>query len=414
MAKIEYNMLMLNKLRTLRTNENVLIAVDVLLCSKGSFMGVFLMAFMISISVSNSPVTFIVYNIVRYALMGFLAIALIPLIKKHTLTIWRMSMFFSVIEILCVIFLDSSAPYFPYVLAICSACESSLYWRTKTYFDIMEVPDERRLKFKGTIAIWTQVMKIIMPIILGVVIGSTGYTRAALIILGISLMQLLLSFCFYPANGSREEGGLHKPNEVYDMIRRHKGLREAMSLQFIRGIVTCGAACLVVAQINLYNNISSSVTLGIITSVSAVIAIISVLIYRRIKNRTMQQGFLAMFIPMLIALPVLLIFFPNNLVVSICFYVAMFSIADSLYDSAATGTRIQGLLSTHLKDKSYLTEIECYGEMMLTMGRVIGLTILLSIVMVGAKEQMMWLAFLETLALLPWLTMIIPKEHRYN
>ena len=100
MAKIEYNMLMLNKLRTLRTNENVLIAVDVLLCSKGSVMGVFLMAFMISISVSNSPVTFIVYNIVRYALMGFLAIALIPLIKKHTLTIWRMSMFFSVIEIL--------------------------------------------------------------------------------------------------------------------------------------------------------------------------------------------------------------------------------------------------------------------------------------------------------------------------
>ena len=92
----------------------------------------------------------------------------------------------------------------------------------------------------------------------------------------------------------------------------------------------------------------------------------------------------------------------------------MFSIADSLYDSAATGTRIQGLLSTHLKDKSYLTEIECYGEMMLTMGRIIGLTILLSIVMVGAKEQMMWLAFLETLALLPWLTMVIPKEHRYN
>ena len=407
-------MLMLNKMRALRTNENVLIAVDVLLCSKGSFMGVFLMAFMISISVSSSPVPFIVYNIVRYSLMGLLAIALIPLFKKHTLAVWRISMFFSVLEILAVIFLDSSAPYFPYVLAVCSAFESSFYWRTKTYFDIMEVPDERRLKFKGTIAIWTQVMKIIMPVVLGIVIGSTGYTRAALIVLGISLMQLLLSFCFYPANGGREAGGLHKPSEVYNIIRTHKTIRHVMSLQYIRGLVTCGAACLVVAQINLYASVSSSVTLGIITSVSAIAAIISVMIYRRIKNRTMQQGFLAMFIPMIIALPALLIIFPNDMLISICFFVIMYSIVDSLYDSAATGTRIQGILSTHLKDKSYLTEIECYGEMMLTLGRITGLIVLLCIVMVGAKEQMMWLALFETFALIPWLTMVIPKEHRYN
>lgn len=407
-------MLMLNKMRALRTNENVLIAVDVLLCSKGSFMGVFLMAFMISISVSSSPVTFIVYNIVRYSLMGLLAIALIPLFKKHTLAVWRISMFFSVLEILAVIFLDSSSPYFPYVLAVCSALESTFYWRTKTYFDIMEVPDERRLKFKGTIAIWTQVMKIIMPVVLGIVIGSTGYTRAALIVLGISLTQLLLSFCFYPANGSREAGGLHKPSEVYSIIRTHKTIRHVMSLQYIRGLVTCGAACLVVAQINLYSSVSSSVTLGIITSASAIAAIISVMIYRRIKNRTMQQGFLAMFIPMIIALPALLIVFPNDMLISICFFIIMYSIVDSLYDSAATGTRIQGILSTHLKDKSYLTEIECYGEMMLTLGRITGLIVLLCIVMVGAKEQMMWLAFFETFALIPWLTMVIPKEHRYN
>ena len=405
---------MLKKLRALRTNENVLIAVDVLLCSKGSFMGVFLMAFMISISVSNSPVNFIVYNIVRYCLMGFLAIALIPLYKKHTLAVWRISMFFSVLEILAVIFLDSSAPYFPYVLAVCSALESSLYWRTKTFFDVTEIPDERRLKFKGTIAIWTQILKIVMPAVLGVVIGSTGYTRAALIVLGISLMQLLLSFCFYPSNGGKEKGGLHKPSEIYSLMQKHKTLRQVAALQFIRGIVTCGAACLVVAQINLYASVSSSVTLGIITSVSAIVAIISVMIYRRIKNRILQQGFLAMFIPLIIALPILLIFFPNDILISIIYYVVMYSIVDSLYDSAATGTRIQGILSTHLKDKSYLTEIECYGEMMLTMGRVIGLMVLLLIVMVGAKEQMMWLALFETLALIPWLTMIIPKEHHYN
>ena len=94
----------------------------------------------------------------------------------------------------------------------------------------------------------------------------------------------------------------------------------------------------------------------------------------------------------------------------------MFSIVDSLYDGAATGTRIQGILSTHLtgEKKDYLTEVECYSEMMLTLGRVIGLSVLLCIVMVDAEEQMMWWALCGTFALIPWLTMVIPKEHRYN
>ena len=407
---------MLKKLQALRTNENVLIAVDVLLCSKGSFMNVFLMAFMISVSVSSSPVNFIVYNIVRYSLMGIFSIVLLPIFRRYPLITWRISMFFSVVEILCVIFLDSSWPLFPYVLALCSACESSLYWRPKTFFDITEIPDERRLKFKSTITIYTQIMKIIMPAVLGFVIGATGYTRAGLIILGISLMQLLLSFCFYPSNTSKEKGKLHKPDEVYDLITRHKSLREVMSLQFIRGIITCSSACLVIAQINMYNSFSSSVDLGIFTSVSAVVAISCALIYRRIRNRTLQQGFLAMFVPAVILLPVLLIIYPHDSVLSIAFYIVMYGIVDSLYDGAATGTRIQGLLSTHLtgEKKDFLTEVECYSEIMLCLGRVIGLSVLLCIVMLGASDQMMWWAMITTLALIPWLTMIIPKEHRYN
>ncbi len=407
---------MLKKLRALRTNENVLIAVDVLLCSKSSFMNVFLMAFMISISVSNSPVNFIVYNIVRYALMGLLAIVLMPLFRKHPLGTWRVSMFFSVVEILCVILIDSNLPFFPYILALCSACESSLYWRPKTFFDITEIPDERRLKFKSTITIYTQTMKIIMPAILGFVIGATGYTRAAFIILGISLTQLLLSFCFYPSATNKEKGKLHKPGEVYNLILEHKTIRDVMTLQFIRGTITCSSACLVISQINMYSSFSSSVDLGLFTSLSAIIAIACALIYRRIHNRTLQQGFLAMFVPAVILLPISLIFFPHNTLLSVVFYIVMFSIVDSLFDGAATGTRIQGILSTHLKGekKAFLTEIECYSEMMLTLGRVIGLSVLLCIVMLGAEEYMMWWALCGTFALIPWLRIVIPKEHRYN
>jgi hypothetical protein len=67
---------MLQKLRRLRTNENVLIAVDVLLHSKSAFMSVFLMAFLMRSSLSSSPEGFLTYNIARYAFIALLSMLL--------------------------------------------------------------------------------------------------------------------------------------------------------------------------------------------------------------------------------------------------------------------------------------------------------------------------------------------------
>ena len=122
---------MLQKLRKMRTNENVLIAVDILLHSKSAFMNVFLMAFMIRASLKDSPASFLIYCIVRYALMGIFSIVLLRLTRRHTLLAWRTSMIFSIFQIIGVIFLNSASPYFPFVIAVFSALESVLYWRPK-------------------------------------------------------------------------------------------------------------------------------------------------------------------------------------------------------------------------------------------------------------------------------------------
>ena len=63
---------MRSSLKNMRRSERILIAVDVLLQSKSSFMSVFLMAFMMKASLSDSPQDFVVYCIVRYAIMGVL------------------------------------------------------------------------------------------------------------------------------------------------------------------------------------------------------------------------------------------------------------------------------------------------------------------------------------------------------
>ena len=92
----------------------------------------------------------------------------------------------------------------------------------------------------------------------------------------------------------------------------------------------------------------------------------------------------------------------------------MQSIVNGLFDGTVTQTRLQGLLSSHLKNDSYRIEMECLSEVALSVGRVVGLCALLFIIMFGDGQQMLWLAFIESLFIIPWLGMILPKKHHYN
>ena len=406
-------MLMFKRLRALRTNENILIATDVLLSSKSSFMNVFLMAYMINVSLESSPVNFIIYCIVRYTAMGVFAMLLLGIFRKHTLAAWRTSMVFSVLEVLAIILLDSSAVYYPYILAILNSAESSMYWRPKMHFDVSEVADDRRLRFRSMTTMLTEAVKVVMPIILGFAIGATGYTNAAFIVLSISAIQLVLSLCFHPT-AMHAHPKAHALGMVYKKILAHETLRKIIAFSFIRGWVISSSAYLVISQILLYRNVDSSMDLGIFTSLAAAIAVVSVFIYRKLKSKRAEKTMLLTLMPAVILLPFMLILFPKNAVLAIALYVFMQSVVGGLFDGTVTMTRLEGILSTHLKDSSYRMEVECLTEVALTVGRVIGFSMLLFFIVMGWEQYIIWLAFIESLFIIPWFNMAIPKKHSYN
>ena len=320
---------MLQKLRKLRTNENVLIAVDVLLHSKSAFMSVFLMAFMVRASLSDSPATFLIYCIFRYSLMAIFSIVLLRLTKNHTLLAWRCSMVFSVLQILAIICLDNTAVYFPYAVGVFSALESVLYWRPKMYFDVVEVSDDRRIRFKSLSQILNEISKIAMPVILGIVISSSGYTRTANIILIISIFQLLLSILFRPTRTPRAQANDHKLIDVMNYMLKHDSMHKIIYLSFLRGILVSSAGYLMVAQINVYRSTGSDLDLGIYTALASVASIIILWIYRHCTRREIQKTIIFTLIPPVVLFPLSLILFPGNFTLSVAFYVFTQSVIES-------------------------------------------------------------------------------------
>ncbi len=405
-------MLMLQKLRKLRTNENVLIAVDVLLHSKAAFMNVFLMAFMIRSSLKDSPVSFLVYCIVRYALMGIFSILLLRLTRKHTLAAWRTSMVFSVFQIVSVMVLDSRAAYFPFIMAVFAACESVLYWRPKMYYDTTEVPDDRRLRFKSMGQILIEFAKISVPIVLGIIISNSSYQHTANIVLVISLFQLLLSILFRPTKRQpRVKTRDHSLLDVMNYMLKHESMRKAVYLSLLRGTLISSAAYLMIAQINVYRSTNSDLDLGIYTALASLVAIVILWIYRHLEHKKeAQKTVLFSLTPPVILLPIAAIVLPGNPVIAIALYVYTQAVVESFLNSTLSLVRMQDIMSRHLKDESYEIEIDSIIGVFLSIGRVVTISVALALVMMGLDYLLMPFALITSFAIFPILYLALPSR----
>ncbi len=391
----------------MRHNERILIAVDILLQSKSSFMNVFLMAFMMKASLSESPQDFIIYCLVRFALMGVFAIVLIPLFKKHPLFAWRCSMVFSILQISTII-LFSSWPGFIYVTALFSALESILYWRPKIIFDTIEVSDQNRVNFKSTGQILIEAAKIIMPIVLGFAIEGSGYQNAAIFILIISILQLVLSLFFRP----RQHYHSAKRN-VFRSVQtlfEHESLQRLIWLQLLRGLLTASAAYIVVSTIALNRAATDDIQRGFMTALGSIFAIIVLLIYRKFaRSNRAQKVMLVSFAPAVILVPLINFFFPESNTIGMIFYIFTAAVVASLMDSTVGVVRIQDILSRHAKNDDDRVVIEAIGESFLSIGRAISLGILLLVVCFSSYRFELLFAFMTAFLVLPLIAIAIPS-----
>ncbi len=376
-------------------------------------MSVFLMAFMMKVSLSDSPRDFIVYCIVRYALMGIFSCLLVNLFKKHPLFAWRISMVFSLLEIMMVIFF-SRWPGFIYVTALFSGLESILYWRPKIFFDTSEISDDRRVAYKSTGQILIECVKIIMPVVLGFIIDGNGYERAALFILAISVMQLILSFFFRPRKKSKKEVEQHSIQTSVRQCFKRGSVQKLMYIQLLRGLFTASAAYVVVGTLSLNRAVADNNTLrGVITASASLVAIILLAFYRRMAGKFIAQRImLVALMPAVVLMPLVTFIYPDNTTIAFAFYIFMAAIVASLIDSTVGVVRMQDILSRHLDNEDDRVVVEVIGEVFLSIGRVISLGILLVVAIFGNYQTMLIWAFLSSFAMLPFIKIAIPSSSK--
>lgn len=403
---------MFKRLHRFRTNENILIAVDMLLHSKTAFMNIFLMAFMMRISLSESPMDFLIYCLIKYFSMGIFSLLLMNTMRKHVLASWRFSMVFSVLQIVIIIMMGGKSPWFTYALAPLTGLESVLYWRPKIYFDVAEVAEERRVRYITFGQILNEVGKIVMPIILGVLISDKGYQGAAVVILAIAAMELMLSILFRPTRSVQIKRG-HNANQIWKYVLKHKSLRKLLLIQLMRGIVSTSAAYVVISQIHIYRALGSDVSLGIFTSVAAGISVVFLYIYRKLATSRRRRVFvMAITLPAVILVPLLAILMPGDSLIAIVLYLVAQSLLESYWSITVAFSRLQSILKQHVHDNAFHIEIECVSEVFLTFGRIISLGLLFLIFLIGQDQYMLQYLLFTSFAIIPLAILSLPSKQK--
>ena len=211
-----------------------------------------------------------------------------------------------------------------------------------------------------------------MPIILGVIIVNSSYIYTANIILVISIFQLLLSILFRPTKPQRRRKSQTFLIDVAHFMLKHETMHRIIYLSLLRGVIVSSAGYLMISQIYVYRSTSSDLDLGIYTALASFVSIAVLWLYRHIDHRKhLQKTILFSILPPTILLPLIAIIVPNNPLIAITFYVYTQSIIESFFNGTLTLTRLQDILSRHLRDDSYRVEIESIAEVFLSIGRVV-------------------------------------------
>ncbi|MCL2445005.1 hypothetical protein FWD07_02715 [Candidatus Saccharibacteria bacterium] len=401
---------MLGHLKSLRTNENILVAVDTLLHSKSVFVSVFLMTYMIRTSLTDSPDGFIIFRLVSYIVMGAASIFLMRFLRKHPLAAWRIGTFSSILKIGLVILLDPYSITFPLIIALINGLEATLYWRPTVFFSITEVRNDRRHRFESLKHIFSSIVRIISPIILALLITDAGFAQTSIVIIIISIVQFFITILFRPARVVTTRP--HKLRAIWNQFIRIKDLRRNILLmQFVRGLLISGSAYLLVPIILIYTYSQSDIALGIYTSIGVIFAITLTFTYQRIARSPKRiRSFAKLIAPFAILAPLLLVLSPST-PFAVIFYIFSIAAVEGFFNLFAS-VHIMNSIKKHLNGDSYLLEVECVGEVALCVGRVISFSTLLILITLTGTTYLPHFAVISSLAIIPALTITLPKHSK--
>lgn len=275
------------------------------------FLGPFLTAYLFKVAIENIKIISI-FNIFSYIAIAVIALIIGKILKnKYEMQIFRIGMISKFIQLAILIVLGDNVVNYIWILAVIAGFSMETWSFPLNLFSSKLISNNEKKNFVVYKTVLTNLSKVLIPFLLGSIISMKSFETTAIIILILSFIQILLSFKLkFIRTNSSENKKLNLIKEI-NLIKTNKKVERFYMMKFLKGMAYEGALDTAVTLLIIIS-FNSDFSLGIITSIISLLAMISSYIYKKVKNQDKMNILIIISCIIILASSIILVFITNQ------------------------------------------------------------------------------------------------------
>lgn len=274
------------------------------------FLGPFLTAYLFRIAVENIKILSI-FNIFSYIVIAVIALIIGRILKNnYEMQIFRIGMISKFIQLVILILLGDNVVNYIWILAVISGFSMETWSFPLNLFSSKLISNNEKKNFVVYKTVLTNLSKVLIPFLLGSIISMKSFETTAIIILILSFIQILLSFKLKFIRTNSENKKLNLIKEI-NLIKTNKKVKRYFMMKFFKGMAYEGALDTAVTLLIIIS-FNSDFSLGIITSIISLLAMISSYIYKKVKNQDKMNILIIISCIIILLSSIILVFITNQ------------------------------------------------------------------------------------------------------
>ena len=269
-------------------NAIFLIASDLIYTITELFARTFLVAYLLKITNDNITQVSLYYMIINFIhAMGSIFIGKFIKNGKYNKTkILSLGIIIRAIFILFIVLLGNKLSNMFVIVAIFCGISETLYWSAHEIIFVEITNNENRKSFMATKKIASTIVNIVAPIILGSTIELYSFTKIAIYVLALSIIQIVLSFQIKIDSKVNVKTTKFSLKNYINTIKTKKGLKvhKYYKSNLLYGIVEDPMKTLV--TIITIMTFKTSLNLGILTTIFSIFQIAVMYLYKKFYNKS--------------------------------------------------------------------------------------------------------------------------------
>ena len=365
----------MNSEQKISKNAKLLIVNDSIYKITALFIETFLVEYFLKVT-NDSIIQISIFHIIIYLLLGCGNILIAKAVKIKTdyrNKIMSIGIILKAMFILFIVILkERIATYFP-IVAIVYGISEVFYWVAHDVLYIDATNNENRKSYMSIKKIFGQITSIAAPIILGSSIELYSFTKIAIYVLGLSIIEIIVSLQIKSDNN--EQNNMEKYNIksfAQNVNSRYKcKINAYLKSVSVYGIIGSSMKTLVV--IITVMTFKTSLNLGILTSIFAIISMISLCLFKKYYNKKNSKIILYLCSGLIFFSVMGLIIDINRetLILYNLFYTVCICIIGTIYETK------KGDLVNECDFEKHKEEWIVYVEIYIALGRTLGYTLML-------------------------------------